>query len=344
MTTGLKLKSTLGLKDFKTVYVSRLILPHTQKVIIVYYNSLRKDSLFSKRSCVTPPLIGMAYSGKDLAQDKYKLPTQTPLMGIETWNGDLNNYIVFTIDVAYNFRLNKKDYSKLPESIQQAKPLSIFLTKEKLKELSLFDLAIPSNTSDLTMKFRKDRQSKLGGENTQAKLVDCFINEKEGSVTFAFLTTVTPYEDESYKSKGLVYKKNPDYKEADPDNDWVLSKNRSKTYELQIKILNVLEWIKAFEGSELSPSDLKKILEISDVQLSNTSPAFNWQGFDYWLSQLDAAIYPQTIKPQRWDKYHGDGEAFLDKHFSGLLSQIKFFLNPMTSMLNKKLKNRGLLK
>ena len=61
------------------------------------------------------------------------------------------------------------------------------------------------------------------------------------------------------------------------------------------------------------------------------------------LITLDAAIFPTKIAPKKWDKIHGDGDAFLDKHTAGLINQMGFFLNPMASMLTKRLRDKGLL-
>jgi len=130
--------------------------------------------------------------------------------------------------------------------------------------------------------------------------------------------------------------------EVDPET-FNLTKNRSKTYEIQIKVLDFLDWLDVFSEQKVTESDMKEILDTADIQVFSTSPSFHYQGFNYWLSQLDGSIYPTTIKPQRWDKIHGDGDAFVDKHLYGLMRQIKFFRNQMASMITKKLKDRGLI-
>ena len=39
---------------------------------------------------------------------------------------------------------------------------------------------------------------------------------------------------------------------------------------------------------------MKELLEVADVKLYDTTPAYQYQGFRYRLSQLDSSIYPET--------------------------------------------------
>ena len=340
MTSGEKLKISLGLGSHKTVYISRLILPHTQKVVIVYYNTLRKDSSFSKQRCVTPPFTSMLYSGKDLYYDQLQKPVQTPLLSIETWNGDLNNYMVLVVDVAYSFHLSKRDFDRLPENI------SIFYPKGRLKEITLSDLANEDVISDFTKVWRQDKNRVKGAENRTAKLIDCVIDQANNYITFQFLTEATelsgknpnPKIDSPYK----LYKEPK--KELDPETK-KLKSNNSKTYEIQIRILNFFDWLDVFEGTEITVNNLKEILEVSDVQVSSTSPSFLFQGNAYWLHQIDSSIVPEDRAPKRWNAshLHGNNGSFLSKDLYGVIRQISFFRNQMASMLTKKLKERGLI-
>jgi hypothetical protein len=98
------------------------------------------------------------------------------------------------------------------------------------------------------------------------------------------------------------------------------------------------------DGQALTLKDIKDAIRVCPVQFWSNSPAFHWQGHNYVLSQLDAAIYPTAIAPQFWNqpKYHGP-DAMLDKHLAALIRNISFFLNNMTAMLNKNLQKAGII-
>lgn len=256
-----------------------------------------------------------------------KRPTTTPLMDIEDFNGTLRPAFFFTIDLSGEFGSDRK-LTKILDGVKTGG------AEFSLKEfVTLADLNNTGNISDFTMNFRRQRTSLMGGENTVAKLVDLFVNEADRSVTFAFLTEVTPYPDDP----------DHEYQEVDPDT-FELSNNRSKVYEIQIKILEFFDWLDTNPGlDKITEKDMKEIFDVANVQVFSTSPSFHWQGFNAWCSQIDASIYPTDIMPKFWDQYHGDGEAFLDKHLYGVIRQIKFWMNPMASMLTRKLKDRGLI-
>jgi hypothetical protein len=98
-------------------------------------------------------------------------------------------------------------------------------------------------------------------------------------------------------------------------------KNESILSEESISIQNVKDW-----------------LWNTDMAIWSNSPSFHWQGFNYNLSQLRAAIEPTDIAPQRWDKVHGN--ALIDKHLFDLFIHIKFYLNQMAGSLLNKIRNK----
>jgi hypothetical protein len=220
----------------------------------------------------------------------------------------------------------------------------------KLKEfVTLYDLADKGNVSDFTLVWRNDRNRTMGQENRTAKLIDCFIDEADKSVTFAFLTEATELNGhEPNEDIDSDYREYPLPKgEADPEQNFSVKVNRSKTYEMQIKILDVLGeegWISTFNGETIGNREMKEILEVSNVQIYSTSPSFHWQGANYNCSQLDASIYPTNIGNPVWGPRHGNSSGyFLDKHLYGLLRSIKFWINPMAAMLTRKLRERNLI-
>ena len=98
------------------------------------------------------------------------------------------------------------------------------------------------------------------------------------------------------------------------------------------------------DGQELTLKDMKDAIRVCPVQFWSNSPGFHWQGHNFVLSQLDAAIYPTDIPPEYWSQpqFHGQ-DAMLDKHLAALLRNISFYLNNMTSMLNKNLQKAGII-
>ena len=221
----------------------------------------------------------------------------------------------------YIKRIDKyKEWKTLPEK-----------DKAKLLEgLRISDLRKSAGLSDFTKPFMADRKRTKGAGSTSAKLIDCVIDQKEGWVTFQFLCEPTYSEEE------------PLWKETDPQKQFKLIK--TKTYEQDIRILGFMEWVDAFEGSELTKKDLKDILNVSDIQVWCYCPMQWWQGVSYYLTQeFDGSIYRNDIKPERWHIPHNSGDGLICKHLDLIIQSIDFWLNPMISMLNKKLKSRNLI-
>lgn len=328
MTTGQTLKQKLGLNSFKQVRLTRALIS-TFKTYLIFYNSRRPNFPITQRTV----LHGYMPSQLMIAPLDRR-PVYTPLMSLESFNGSLTNAFFFVVDLAGQFA--KPDELEFIVEKTTSKPEKYPLLFGKLEEfVTMADLANAASSSNLTKAFRKRRNDLIGTENKLAKLIDVFIDEADKSVTFAFLTTVTPYPDD------------PDYKwkELDPD-DFSLDNNRSKTYELQIKVLEFFDWLETSPDlTEVKGKDIKDILQVSNVQVFSTSPSFHWQGQNYFLSQLDASIHPTDIAPKHWNHAtrHGSDPYFLDKHLYGFLRSIDFFQNPMASMLTKKLKDRDLI-
>lgn len=354
MSSGLELKKSLGLDDFKYVKINRAVVS-SYKILFVWFDSWRKHMPITNYRIKNFPWVAHIFSGVNLMYNRNKQTVFTPPMPIEEYAGDYKHALIIPVNIAGDRFIKKSDFTKKFESAEKQPSLQHILNPFKktpiiqgvniLEFVSLYDLADKGNVSGFTMTWRKDRSRVMGQENTVAKLVDCFISEGDKSVTFAFLTEATELgskePNENINSNYRFY--DTDKMEVNPDN-FNLKRNRSKTYEIQIKILDFFDWLDVFEGEEVGPKQMKEILEVSNVQVFSTSPSFHWQGMNYNMSQLDASIYPTSISNDVWGPRHGDKSGyFLDKHLYGLLRQIKFWINPMASMLNKKLKSRGLI-
>lgn len=327
-TTGQELKKSLGLSEIRYVSVARILIS-SRNVYMVFYDTRRPTMPITTRRAVKGYSPSMMY--------RYpfdRKPAIAPLVQIEDFNGDLKSALFFVVDLAGSYY----DVKHLDFVLEKTeKKLERYtLMQGKLQEfLTLDDLNTTAIASDMTKRFRRQRNSLAGTENKLAKLIDIAIDEGDRSVTFQFLTDVTPYPED------------PDhtYGELDPDN-FKIKRNPSKTYELQIKVLDFFDWLDTNpEKTEITESDIKEIFDVSNVQVFSTDPGFHWQGGNYWMSQLDASIHPTDIAPQFWNQptYHGSGPNLTSKHLYGLLRNWKFWRNPAASMLTKKLKQRGLI-
>lgn len=348
--TGIRLKRELGLENFPFAKIMRLALS-SYKILMVAYNSYRPTMPITSFQLRRWPFTAMVFHGTDLYHGSNKVPIMTPPMDLEDYNGALRGALIVPVDLAGHRFIDDDEFTKVFENKnstqRQKEPKRYsFFYEGKLNEfVTLQDLADTGNISDFTMKWRKDRNRVMGSENTQAKLIDCVIDEAEGSATFQFLTEATELGNKQPSdSIDSPYRFYPGPKgEVDPSN-FSIDRNTSKTYELQIKVLDILEWLKAFDGEKIGRKEMKEILDVSNVQVFSTSPSFHWQGANYNLSQLDGSMYPTDIPNDTWGPRHGDKSGyFLDKHLYGLLRSIEFFLNPMASMLTSKLQQRGLI-
>jgi hypothetical protein len=172
----------------------------------------------------------------------------------------------------------------------------------------------------------------LGQEIANVKLMAVRFDRQADWVEFQFRsisTPNTPYKKKSNQSAGFALQPNP-----------------PKVYALLIRLNRFFTWMLDTlpDGQALALKDMKDALRVCPVQFWSNSPAFHWQGHNYVLSQLDAAIYPTSIAPQHWNRpqYHGE-DAMLDKHLAALVRNISFYLNNMTAMLNKNLQAAGIV-
>ena len=180
--------------------------------------------------------------------------------------------------------------------------------------------------SSMTQKFRTQRRQMLGQEIANVRLMTVQFDQQGDWVEFQFRSISTP--------------NTPVKKKSNQDANFALQANPPKIYTLLIRLNKFFTWMLDTlpDGQALTLQDMKDAIRVCPVQFWSNSPAFHWQGHNYVLSQLDAAIYPTTIAPQHWNQpqYHGE-DAMLDKHLAALIRNISFYLNNMTAMLNKNL-------
>lgn len=205
------------------------------------------------------------------------------------------------------------------------KPIFKDYTFSLEEDIRLTDLSKSAGMSLLTRKFRKARNKKLGAENKTAKLFDVVISKKNGYVTFLFYTEPTSEPENVMVTKPKSMRLVPD-----------------ALYHPRIRILDFFKLAQTKPGynssKELSIAELKEIMDVANIQLWCDCPSFHWQGMNYNISMFDGSVYPTNIPPEHWNKYHGENQLVC-KHLGGITNQFKFFLGPMSSMLNFRLKS-----
>lgn len=195
----------------------------------------------------------------------------------------------------------------------------------KLEEALRFtDLMKNSSMSSFTRKFAKETNKLMGNAPNRAKLVHAKVNTKKDYVTFIWLTERTPKYPDNFNTQVV-----------DPSN---MKLKKGNLYEVEIR---VLDFFKLLETSpnypEITNDDIEKTLMSANIKIWSDVPAFQYQGMNYHMTMFDAAIYPETRPPKRWNKYHGENQ-FLDKHTGSIINNIKFWIPMMRQMTLKFLK------
>jgi hypothetical protein len=194
------------------------------------------------------------------------------------------------------------------------------------------DFKTDDAVSVMTQNFRNQRKQLVGQENIAVKLIGVRFDQRQDWIQFMFRSTSTP--------------NTPKKQDADPQANFKLQPNPNKVYTLLLQFDDFFTWMLDTlpDGQDLTLKDMKDAIRVCPVKFWSNSPAFHWQGTNYQLSQLDAAIYPTNIAPEFWNQpqYHGDNNL-LDKHLMALLRYLSFFLNNMTAMANKNLHKAGII-
>lgn len=199
--------------------------------------------------------------------------------------------------------------------------------KELVKEnLRISDLKKHAGISDFTKPFMKDRQKIKGTGAKSAKIKSMKINRKADYITFTFTSIPT------YTKTAMAV--------SFPDVD---KEKRVRAYTQEIRILDFFALAETKPGyvkNEISPQEIKEILNVADVKLSCNCKSYQLQGFNAILTTFDASIYPELRLPKRWDKLHKD-DSLVCKHLSILItSGLNIYINNMSSMVTKYLKGQ----
>jgi hypothetical protein len=339
---GSELKKELNLQDFPNVGISYLYRTNPKIYYVFIYSYNKRLPIL--RSLINKSGVSALYHSNKRLEMSYPID-------ISSFGGNTSNAYFMVLDLS-GHRWNDKTLVE-SESINDDGTRGLYW-KGNLQELTIQDLAGKNTISDFTKAWLKDRNRTQGNAVKSMKLIDCVIDVNKNTIRFQFLSEATELNGKNPidpdKNSIVGNSSYRDYaggkQDVNPDNKKIKN-NSSKTYELWIEFGDILGkegWLSVFDGEKISKKDMVDILDSSEkVKLWSSAVSFQYQGFNYWLSQLDGSIVPETRKPKRWDKVHGDGQAFLDKHLASLLNSIKFFSQQMAQKLNKKLKDRGLI-
>lgn len=319
ITTGQELKNRLHLSSFKYVKIRRVITGGSEKCYQIVFDS-RNPSRPLTTFILQSILLPRVYDGNS---EKYSC---LPWSSIEIFNGILNPGLYFVSDVS-GFYGKPERYSEN------------FSCQNKLDELTIQDLRnYDAYTSNLTQKYKDIRTSFQGQSVKNTKLLDTQVIEETGSLRFVFLTEATETKGKKTTSHFVA----GEVKTAFDREEDKLVDNPSNTYDMYLQLENVfpnsfykgLSWLEVYNGEEVNEKMMKDLLEVCDVKIWDSTPAMQYQGFLYRLSQVDSAIYKETRPDTFWRKKHGS-QALLDKHFSQLFTDMGMFLNLMLSSFIK---------
>lgn len=321
-TSGIHVKNKLGLGGLPFVKIARLI-GYSISIYLIFYDTRRPQLPLTTRRILKAPMPTMAY--------RYpfkRRPPMTPPRDIDDWNGEHKNALFFSIDLA-GYMGDEKELTRIIDS-------SMKVTGRLQEFVTFDDLQNDSSATDFTRNTRRQRNQAVGAESRVAELIDVELNPSDDYVTFQFMTEVTE----------PIYPDDYTFQQTNPTNK-NLQRNTGKTYEIELRILEFFSWLdtRPDDAGDLTSSDIKDVLDTANVQVWSNAPSYHYQGMNFYASQLDASIYPTDIEPQFWNQshLHGSGPYLLDKHLLGLVKAIKFWRQPMASMLTKRLKSRGFL-
>jgi len=306
---AVRLKKLLQLDNLPRVYFARVIGIAAYTIYFIFYDTKR-------------PYVNITTA----EAHKKEFPAVTPFNGtdrlsltilrpIEEFHGIFAGSIFVRVDMSGRFGNTRQYY-------RERRGIAL------IEDMTLKDFKSAAAISAFTQRHRRIRKAYLTGNQIKyTRLVNCLIDQQEDWVLFEFLSIATP---------NTIQKK-----EADPFANFSLKYDPSKLYELKIRLDGFFTWLLGTlpEGQAVAKKDLLDAMNICAIKVWSSSPAFHWQGHNYNISQLGAALYPTNIAPKLWNQPHLHGEdAFLDKHLANLFMSIDFYAQQMAQALNKKLK------
>jgi len=101
-------------------------------------------------------------------------------------------------------------------------------------------------------------------------------------------------------------------------------------------------YLREDSSNEITEQDIIDLIEVCDAKIWSDDPSTTYQGHNYYLTQIDGSLYPNEIKPKKWDKYHND-DNFMGKHTASILQSLSSYHKSMAQKLTVLLKKKGIL-
>lgn len=162
----------------------------------------------------------------------------------------------------------------------------------------------------------------------------------------------TPAEDE-VETDDEYSDLTDDEEEILPDEDQTPPKKSSTNKNIDAQVTDSIEdddsediedelnESRFIEAITLTPNDIADLIEVCDVKIWSDDPSTTYQGHNYYLTQIDGSLYPNNIKPKKWNKYHKD-DNFMGKHIAALLQTLPSFYKQMANRLSKLLTKKSI--
>jgi hypothetical protein len=96
-----------------------------------------------------------------------------------------------------------------------------------------------------------------------------------------------------------------------------------KHYRTRIQLVNLSKWRQGKYLYNLGTKEFKEILDVCDIKMSCSCPAFHWMGISHYLDQMDSSIDHQPIPAPIWSKRKGYAEISMCKHLRWVLRLVK---------------------
>lgn len=250
------------------------------------------------------------------------------VIGVSIKNNTISRKIFKEQEECSNW-LESKYTSKLNENISNIPKLREWMTIQNLMDADI--------VADETKKFAQQRYGFYKGENINAKLKSAIYDSANDTMTFIFATPATMKAHDPGYTADIV----------DPLNNFQNVANPTHTYQMMIRVIDFMKWLKDTRPDNAGPiswKEIKAIFDVAYIQVWCNCQSFHWFGKNYRATQFDASIYPTNIPDTVMKKRFGEYDL-LCKHLSNLMKPqaIQFFLPQMASATQKELRTKGLI-
>lgn len=180
--------------------------------------------------------------------------------------------------------------------------------------------------------FSQERLDLQGPVSRNTKLITITYNAETDVMIFKFKAAATTNK----------YPDTHSYADVNPVSQppFAMEGNPAQAYDVWLGFSPFRQALEALVQTEedLNEDNVKKAFNTCKVKLWSNSPSFTMQGFNYNLTKVGAALFPIDIKPQRWDKIHGN--SLLDKHTLQVVTTLPFYMTQMARAVIQKIKGQ----